>query len=451
MEIKQRLFEQEISKWYTSSSGDSLVVMGARQVGKTTGILNWAKTNNIRICYYDMKLRKDLKDFFASASSYESVLKAVSIEEGISVDEIDVIFIDEVQVDKNILYLARIFKHKKVKLILSGSLLGMKLSASVERTDVGSKHYLRVYPLDFKEFLIWTNNQTLLEVIEDAFNKKQQILPNIHQKLLNLYQQYLLVGGMPEVVSIYIDNNKQISDNLYAKKSEIINEYIRDNNDSANFDKKLSAATRETLNLIYKNIATFVIRPNSKKFSFEEVKKGFRYRNFAVPLNIIKDCNIVLSANNVEGTTFPLFTHMLDASMKLYYSDVGLLTSFLGLTEKSLVNWCNEGTNSDIWGGVFENAIACDLQKEQLFFKKWSSNGNTYEIDFLIQWENDEVYPVEVKSKPKNTSKASSLNRYNLEFKPKHNLFIGPNNFHWNENTIMIPLYATYLLRKYIK
>ncbi len=451
MEIKKRLFEDEITNWYQSTSGDALVVTGARQVGKTTGVLNWAKNNNIRIVYYDMMQHQELIHPLATASSYEKVIDVIAIDSNLPKDQIDVIFIDEAQVDKNILYLARLFKHKPIKLILSGSLLTTKLSLSVKRTDVGSKQYLRVFPLDFKEFLIWTGNDRYLSLIDEAFEKKEQILANFHQKLIELYQQYLLVGGMPEVVSMYVTNGNKILDNVYKKKQNIIQEYIKDNKDGFNMDEGFNKATSETLNIIYNNISTFVILPKSKKFCFDEARKGFKYKNFAAPLNIIKNCNIVLFAYNIEGTTFPLSIHKLESSFKLYYSDVGLLTSKLQLTEKSLQNWCQENTSSDVWGGVFENAIACDLQKEELYFKKWSQDGNGREIDFVVQWENDEVYPVEVKSKPKNARKAKSLKEYNESFQPKKNIVIGPNNFHWDDKKIMIPLYAAYKLRSYIK
>ncbi len=451
MEIKNRLFEQEISEWYKESNGDALVVTGARQVGKTTGVVNWAKSNDIKMLYINLFDQEELVEPLAHASSYDDVLKKISMFLSVDIKDTQVIFLDEVQVDKNILYLARIFKNKKIKLIMSGSLLTTKLSLAVTRTDVGSKRYLRVYPLDFKEFAIWTGNEQLLTLIDESFEKKQQIIPTFHNKLLDLYKQYLIVGGMPEVVSEYLNADKKITKNVYLKKQSIINDYIHDNHDSLVMPDPLNKPTIQTMDIIYNSLEKFIIQPRSKKFIIDSVNKNFRYSNIQIPLNVLKNCNTVIIANNVDAVSFPLTVHIDEPSFKLYYSDVGLLTQKLNMDENSLLQWDSKNKESDVWGGIFENAIATDLQNEQLFYWKKTIGTHSYEIDLLLQWENNDIYPVEIKSKSKGHKRAQLLKKYIEIYNPKKCILIGPNNFHFSDDKIMIPLYAVYKLRTYLK
>ncbi len=449
--IYKRDFEDEIERWYTGVRNDcALIVTGARQVGKTTGIINWAQRMGRKLTVFDFSKHPQYIEPICNASSSEQVLQIVSEALSKKQTDIDVLFLDEIQMHPDSLFLSRIFKNQKVKLICSGSLLGTKLSINAKRTDVGSKAYLQVYPLNFKEFLTWIGNEMKLELIDDAYNNMTQLSSQLHNELMQLFYKFLIIGGMPKVVATYINEGMAITQNVYDRKHEIYQCYVNDNQASFYGYDKYRQETIKTIDLIFNKIDTFVIQPESRRFIISEINKNFRYSNIEVPLHILKNSNIALCANEVEIPQFPLSHHISETQFKLYYSDVGLLTSKLRLDYTKLISFLEENTNPSIWGGVVENYVAQELQSNQLYYwKGYLKSKNRYEIDFLLQSSKDgSIIPCEVKSHVKRHKHATSLNAYINEYKPKFVLCIGPNNFAIKDNKYYIPLYAIYKLKQ---
>ena len=427
--IYNRKFENEINKWYKENSDNSLIIYGARQVGKTTSTLNWISQNNLEYIYINFMNQLNIIDQIIKCTSYEEIVSLLCLLNKKDKNKLDIIFLDEIQVNEDLIYLTRLFKNKKIKLICSGSLLGIKLSKKSIKTDVGSKQYLQVYPLDFEEFLIWTNNEQYLEEIKNKFDSFQQIHPLIHEKILDIYYKYLIVGGMPEVVSEYIKNNYEITNSIYNKKQSILNDYINDNNNSLYCEDSFRITTIKTMNMIYDKIDQFLIQPNNKRFIIDSINKSFRYKNITVSLDVLKSSNILYICNNVDAIKFPLNHHIKETFFKLYYSDIGLLTQKLNLNESMLYEW-KTNNNSDIWGGVIENSVICNLHQEKYFYFSTSSNNNTKEIDLLLEDKNNgEIIPMEIKSKLGNFSKAESIKKYIKEYDPSKIYLISPNNF----------------------
>ncbi len=449
--ILKRDFEDEIERWYTGSRSDcALVVTGARQVGKTTGIVNWANRTGRKLIKFDLSENIKYVDRICSAKSHEEVLQIVCEALGIRQSEIEILFLDEIQMHPDSLYLCRLFRDKKVKLICSGSLLGTKLSINSKRTDVGSKAYLQVYPLNFKEFLQWTNNDMKIQIIEDAYNNKTQISKPLHNELMDLMYKFLLIGGMPRVVATYLEEGMLINNEVYDRKTEIYKCYLSDNQESFYAYDKNRSETIKTIDLIFNKIDQFVIQPESKRFIITDIDKNFRYSNVEVPLSILKNSNIAISANMVEIPEFPLEHHMSESQFKLYYSDVGLLTSKLKMDYSKLISFQNDNSNSAIWGGIIENYVAQEFQTAKLYYwKGYLKSKNKYEVDFLLQYSKDgSIFPCEVKSHIKQHKRATSLNAYIDEYKPKAVICIGPNNFGVNGNKYYIPLYAVFRLKQ---
>ena len=449
--IYKRDFEDEIERWYTGVRNDcSLIVTGARQVGKTTGIINWANRTGRKIAVFDFSKYPQYVDSICNASSAEEILRIVSEALSKKITNIDVLFLDEIQRHPDSLFLPRLFKDQKIKLICSGSLLGTRLLQHATRTDVGSKAYLQVFPLNFKEFLEWTNNEMKLKLIDDAYKTMTQLSAQLHQELMQLFYKFLIIGGMPNVVTTYINEGMAITQNVYDRKNEIYQCYLNDNQQSFyGYDKNRQEIIK-TIDMIFDKMDLFIIQPGSKKFIISEINKNFRYSNVEVPLHILKHSNIALCSNEVEIPQFPLSHHLNESQFKLYYSDVGLLTSKLRLDYNKLVSFQNENTNSAIWGGVVENYVAQELQTIQLYYwKGYLRSKNKYEVDFLLQSSKDgAIIPCEVKSHPKQHKQATSLNAYINEYKPKFVLCVGPNNFGIRDNKHFIPLYAVYKLKQ---
>ncbi len=447
----KRDFEDSIESWYTGGlNNNALVVTGARQVGKTTGILNWASRTNRKLTKLDFSKNKNLIDPICNASSYEEVIEIVCNAYAIKEKDIDVLFLDEIQLHPDSLYLCRLFKGQRIKLICSGSLLGTKLSKHATRTDVGSKIYLRVFPLSFKEFLKWLDKENLLSLIDKAYETKEQILPYFHKELMDLFYLFLIIGGMPEVVSTYLRQGKVISKELYTIKDGIYEGYMNDNKESFYAFDKNKVQTIKTIDLMFNKIDTFIIQPENKRFIISDINKSFRYSNIEIPLSILLNSNIAIGSYAIEVPKFPLHHHMLETQFKLYYSDVGLLTHKLNLDYNSLNSFLQNNTSPDLWGGVVENFVAQELQSSKLcFWKTYLDKTNRYEVDFLLEDNSDcSIIPCEVKSHTKKHSVSTSLNKYIETYNPKKVICIGPNNFAVNGNKHYVPLYAVYKIKE---
>ncbi len=452
MKIYGRDFEDKIENWFqTNSENTSLIVTGARQVGKTEGIKNWARNRNHRMLYLDLSKADKWLDDIVKIDSYDNLIALVCSINGVNEQDVDVIFLDEIQVHTDILYLCRFFREQRIKLICSGSLLGTKLAKPSHRTDVGSKVYLRVYPLSFCEFLKWTGNDKYLPMIDQSFETHQQIPSGFHQELMQLFYQFLLVGGMPNVVARYIKEGCVFTSAVNDLKEGIYNDYLNDNQESFyNYDEN-KQSTIKTIDIIFRKIDHFLIQPNNKRFIIDEINKNFRYKNIEVPFNIIKNVNIAIASNKVDVPSFPLEHHKVDEQFKLYYSDIGILSYKLKLGIEALQSYKEDNTNPDTWGGLIENYVAQELQSEYLFYWKERLNGRDYQVDFLFEMKKDgSIVPCEVKSHPKAHSKATSLEKYIDKYNPKQIICIGPNNFTKHDNKIFIPLYAVYKLKDII-
>ena len=463
MATYKRLFEDDINKWYESNAGEALVVKGARQVGKTTGIKHWAETNNIKYHYINFIDYEDLAEELCHANSYEQVIDIINIHFEINLNDYNVLFLDEIQIRHDLLYLTRLFKDKNVRLICSGSLLGMRLAKEVNRTDVGSKIYLQVYPLDFKEFLIWTKHEMLLGEIDKSFAKQEQIQSAAHKKLSKLFLDYLYLGGMPRVLENFIENNFLISPQTSELRASILNDYLEDNHN----DKYLGTSLRDevitNMNSIFSSMSDFLFNQNSKKFVIDSVGKNIRYRNIEKPLYALVSSNIVIPTYLVETPSYPLSMHKTETSFKLYYSDIGLLLSKLKISRLELDKWFeSKSPISGLMGGVIENYVAITLRSEELFYWKKSikvkkpdgtvsKKSVDYELDFLVSSLDSEIIPIEVKSRTKQKSKATSLDKYIELYNPKKVYILSPGNFAKKGNEYYIPLYSAFKLREVIK
>ncbi len=452
-----RLFENNIDKWYKTQVPEALIVEGARQVGKTRGILNWSERNNVKLLHIDLLQNKRLVKELCETSSYEEALNTITLYTKKTASSYDVIFLDEIQVHYDLLYLARIFKGQKVRLICSGSLLGLRLAKEVNRTDVGSKQYLRVYPLDFNEFLMWRGEDILLKEIDYAFENKTQINKIAHQQLEKIFLEYLIVGGMPKVASTYVESNNTITEDVYEIKKSILSEYIEDNHNSEYMGTDLRKEVIDNMDSIYIQ-AKFFLEQKNKRFKIDSLGKNMRYNNIEKPLRCLFNSNILIPSYQVDAPNFPLSLHKQETLFKLYYSDIGLLTSLLNI-EYNLVDDWSKGAKvlSALMGGVIENCVAIQLQKQELYYYKTlvkESNNKTesrYEIDFLFNWKDGSIAPCEVKSRVKQSSNAKSFIWFNEKYKPTTSIYIVPNNLHFDGDNIKVPLYAVYKIRNWIK
>lgn len=437
----KRKFYNELLAWKNNDLHVPLMVVGARQVGKTFIIQEFCKRNFNNFYSINLMSEKNIVDLFASRDSFEKKVEALEVILGGSIRNSDdtVLFVDEVQESEEFIESLKFFNESRdnFNIICAGSLLGVALKRLSSSFPVGKVIVKNMYPLDFEEFLWATNNEKSIEIIKRSFIDNEPINETLHNELMNLLYKFLYLGGMPGVINNYLEQNTNLALIDTSVIEQIINGYFNDMSKYA--DDKDSIRIRN----LYTNIPSQLAKEN-QKFIFTNIdSKDNRKRDYITPLDWLIASKLAFSCTFVTKPEFPLKGFADNDSFKLFLSDTGILNCLLGITPD--VYLLNKPFSYK--GVVVENYVACELIKMgyDLFYwsRKGKNNGNA-EIDFIIQNKLD-VIPIEVKS-GKNTQ-AKSLRFYNELYKPNLSIRISANNFSFNDNVKDIPLYALFCLK----
>lgn len=381
----ERKAEKYINNWIKNPDR-ALLVTGARQVGKTFIIRKCLKDNECN--YVELNLISD-SEFIALLEQSDtinelklnlSVLKDIQF-----VDYKTFIFIDEVQEYKDIVTKIKFWVDDgRLKFILSGSLLGVELK-NLRSAPVGYMDELDMYPLDFEEFIKASGvNQEVTEYLRNCFVEKAQVSEVINNKMFTHLRRYLVVGGMPASVDSYIStgNVKDIS----IIQKNIIRQYIRDFTKYETDDKKLM------LTSIYEQIPSQLLKQN-KRFNYSDIEKKLRFEKLENSFLWLKYAGVAISVINATEPRISLNQNEKRSLLKLYSSDVGLLTYQYGSTLRAKILSDDNKINL---GGVYENFVAQELNAhgyKMYFYNKH----NIGELDFVIE-HNNSILPIEVKS-----------------------------------------------------
>ena len=317
----------------------------------------------------------------------------------------------------------------------AGSLLGVHINKKEFSFPVGKVDFLTIYPLSFEEFLINTNNSLLVDKIKKCFSNNEIMPTLMHKKALDLYYDYLSIGGMPEVVKEFIDSNSLINAIDYQKG--IIESYKNDvtkYSDPTNSPRIISA---------FDSIPVQLAKDN-KKFQYKLVQKGGTSTIFGDSINWLVNAGIVNKCIKTKiGIPLKMYEEL--DSFKLYMNDVGLLTNLSEFPIYLIKN--RDAVNETMIGMLTENYVACCLKYNNLNLNYWKNDYDS-KLDFILQSENGLIIPVEVKTSTH--TKSRSLNNYMKEFKPKYGIRLSSKNFGFENNIKSIPLYAVFCINKKI-
>lgn len=289
-----------------------------------------------------------------------------------------------------------------------------------------------MYPMNFEEFLIATGKEMLLNKIKECYLKMEAMPSFAHEEALTLYKQYLCVGGMPESVNNFIENDLDILRYDNHIISNIIEMYIADM-------KKYVKGNVETVKIekVYKNIPSQLAK-DKKTFKYNLVDEEGRKRKYETPIEWLISSGMVLPSYKIKKPEIPLKVYIDEDMFKLYLSDVGLLTSISEIKYPDIIL---EKT-FEFKGAITENYIAQELISKDTSLYYWTYGRNA-EVDFMI-YNEDGIIPVEVKSG--SSVKSTSLNLYMRENKPKYAIRISSKNFGFENNIKSVPLYAAFLI-----
>ena len=432
----KRLFEDTLMKWKNNGMKKPLMVIGARQTGKTYTIEKFISENFEEHLSFNIEKEERIRDIFEKSIDAEVIIKELELYIGKNIDlDKTVIFFDEIQESERLITSLKYFCESKLpfKIICAGSLLGVKLKRLKSSFPVGKVTIEYMYPLNFEEFLLATGKEMLRDKIKECYKTMTPLPDFAHEDALKLYRLYLCVGGMPEAVDNFVNNGLDIFKFDFKILSNIRESYVADMKKYV--DNKSESVKIEK---VYYSIPEQLAKEN-KNFQYSILEKNARGRKYRNPIEWLMASKLVLIANNVKRVEIPLKVFADENTFKLYLSDVGLL---LNLSE---IKYNEVLMDEDfIFKGVItENYVAQELIRQFPSLYYWTSDRDA-KVDFLIH-TNDGTIPIEVKSGINNKSK--SLNVYIEYNKPKYAIRLSTRNFGFENNIKSIPLYATFCIK----
>ena len=381
----ERRIEQEIREFLKSGRKEAMMVTGARQVGKTYIIRECAKEIYKNIVEINFVENQQAVKLFANITGSKDILLRLSALTDVPmIPGETLIFFDEVQECPEIVTAIKfLVEDGQYRYILSGSLLGVELK-DIRSVPVGYLSILEMYPLDFREFCEANRvSQTVMDKLKECFEKKQPVDELIHEKMMELFRLYLIVGGMPAVVDAYIRTNN-LKEVLRIQQG-IVQLYYKD---IAKYDKDNKLYLDEIFSLIPSELNN-----KNKRFIMKDLNENFRFSRYENSFIWLKEAGVALPVYCVQEPEIPLLLSKSTNLFKLFLSDVGLLASMYvdGLQLKIL------NREKDInFGAIYENAAAQELKAHgfELYYFNSKKQG---ELDFVIEYQGN-VLPLEIKS-----------------------------------------------------
>ena len=429
-----RKIEKDLEEWKNNYKMP-LMLVGARQTGKTYVLEKFCKSNFENYIYINLEKEQDIQKIFAETLEPEQIIEQLQILKKIDFDvENTIIFLDEIQVSERAITSLKYFceSEQPYKIVCAGSLLGVKINRFSSSFPVGKVIIKYLFPMDFEEYLIAINETKLLEEIRAHYQKNEPLLTAIHEKALDLYKKYLVLGGMPVMIKEFIKKDYQVSKVDFEIQDYIIATYLADMN-------KYTENTEGIKNSkIYNAIPKELARENNI-FKYSIVSKDARKIRYESSLDWLLSSNMILKCSLTERNESPLKAFMSGDKFKIYLSDSGLLRALSNIDYQEILL---EKTKR-YKGVLTENYVACELytKTRELYYYTFDK----YEIDFLLKIEG-EIIPVEVKSSQRTNSK--SLNAYIKKYHPKYAIRISEKNFGFENNVKSVPLYAVFCITK---
>lgn len=425
---------KDLIAWKSKVNRLPLILYGARQVGKTYILKEFAQKYYSDYVYINFEQMTFAKEIFEKELFPDKIIFQLEMYLKTSIiPEQTLIILDEIQVCERALTSLKYFAEQAddYNVVAAGSLLGVAINREKYSFPVGKVEMLNLFPLDFEEFLWELNGKSLSENIRKNVLSGEPLPTFMHEEALELYRTYLVTGGMPAAIFDYSKNRN--FENVRQIQENIINSYISD------MAKYASASETAKIRIAYDSLPAQLAKEN-KKFQFKLLKKGASVSNFGVALDWLELAKIIIKCKKVEQIKKPLEGYIDLSSFKLYMGDIGLLTYKAGLMPEDLMTNSNE--ISEYRGGLTENYVAQALLTNKYALYYWESEGKA-EIDFVILRDN-KIIPVEVKSN--DNVRARSLSVFCQRFEPEYSIRISTRNIGVENNIRSIPLYAAFCI-----
>ena len=396
----KRKAEKKLDEWLKKD--DALLMLGARQVGKSYLVREWGKAHFKSFIEINLYEKPSWIPVIEEAKGADDLLfRITSLGEGELIEGDTLIFFDEIQYAKkaDLITLSKFLVQKgKYRYIFSGSMLGVSLNENTTSWPTGYMEEFSMYPLDFEEFLRAVGlGEELFPYLRDCFEKERQVDKQIHESLIDAFYKYLLIGGMPEAVQQFIAYNDMNRVNeVHAK----IDDYYK-----KDITKYAPVEQRVHLETIYK-VLPQELNSKSKRFTLGEVGRGRETSDIQDDFMWLKKAAVAIPTCNVDEPKIPLAIAAKSRLVKLFHCDVGMLSHSLMDTDIQLKLLAKE--KSINYGAIFENAIAEEFTAHGFEDLHYYSSKKQGEVDFLVEYKGS-LLPIEVKS-GKDYKRHSALN-----------------------------------------
>jgi len=430
----KRKFYNVLMDWKNRNINTPLMVVGARQIGKTYIIDEFCKNEFEDYIYINLMEKPGIVKIFEEDSDFEMKVKKLELELNKKIiPNKTIVFIDEIQESEKAISSLKAFCESNLnyRIICAGSLLGVKIRRFKSSFPVGKVQIEFMHPMDFEEFLIALDKQMWVDEIKRCYENLEEI--SIHDKLIDMYRTYLCIGGMPAAILDYKNVNedillwnRNILKNIILSYLADMNKYTLNNSESVKIEK------------VYNTIPSSLAKEN-KKFKYVDIEKGANRREFESAIDWLESSEMVYKCKYINKVEIPLKVYTQDNTFKLYLSDIGILTSLLEIEFSEIL--LNE--NFMFKGAIVENYVAQAFIANNISLYYWNS-GNKAEVDFLL-YNKDGIIPVEVKAG--NNTQSKSLNIYREKYNPKYSIRISTKNFGFTNGIKSIPLYAAFCIK----
>ncbi|MFU0551903.1 ATPase [Gardnerella sp. DNF01162] len=427
----KRLIMSKLLAWKNSPYRKPLILKGVRQVGKTWILKEFGKLYYKNIAYFNFDENKEYKQFFETTKNVERILQNLMLASGQKIEaENTLIIFDEVQDCPEVINSMKYFCENapQYHVACAGSLLGITL-AKPSSFPVGKVNFMQINPMNFTEFLLANGDENLAKYIKQI-DKIEQIPDAFFNPLCEKLKMYYVTGGMPESVLMWAKARdvNAMQETLF----EIITAYERD------FAKHPSVSEFPKISMIWNSIPSQLAREN-KKFLYKVVKNGARAREYEDALQWLVSAQLVYKIYRNTAPSLPIAAYDDVSAFKIYLADVGLLRRLSQLAPTAFA----EGNRlfTEFKGALTENYVLQALLTQfEVMPRYWSQTNPPYEVDFLIQREND-IFPIEVKSEANINSR--SLKKFKELFPNQTKLRIrfSLNNLKLDDDMLNIPLF----------
>lgn len=423
-----RLAIKKLKEWKNKEDRKPMILMGARQVGKTWIMKEFGKNEYAKVAYISFYNNDRMNDVFDMDFDVDRIIMNLNIESGVTITPNDtLIILDEIQNAPKALESLKYFCEdaNEYHVIAAGSLLGVAVHENVS-FPVGKVDMLDLYPFSFREFLLAMDEKSLVMALD---SKDFSIIDNFSDKFLFWLKNYYYIGGMPAVVDSFRRNKDYIKARQIQK--DILRQYEQD------FGKHVDAKNLPRIRMVWQSIPIQLAKEN-KKFFFGQIKKGARSSDFEIAIQWLMDSGLIYKVNRINEPHMPLKAYINMSAYKLFILDIGLLGALSDLPAKTILE--KDEIFVEFKGAFTEQYVLqqliCDTQYTPYYY---GTDKSTFEQDFMIQME-DKIVPIEVKAE--GNIRSQSLKVYCEKYRPKKAVRFSTLKYMDQGWMVNIPLYA---------